>query len=89
MDVKNTVEILDAAIAGAKKAKEVMADGQVTWVEGLQTAITMAPEVFRAIGGADQVPAELKNVDKAELELLAGKGIELAKAVAALFAAGK
>lgn len=84
MDVKETLEVLDAGISVAKKLKEVMADGEMSWVDGVKLAITEAPSLMKAVSGIQAVPSELKDLDRAEIELIAEKGIELVKALSEL-----
>jgi hypothetical protein len=86
MDVKNTLEVMDAAILGLSKLKDAMADGEVSVVEGITMSFTMAPALFAAFKDVKDMGAELKDLDQAELKILAEKGVEIAKAVMALVA---
>lgn len=84
-DIKETVEILDFAIAVLKDAATAREDGLST-IEFIKIAISNAPAGIRAAIGAGDVVEEMKDLDSAELKVLADKGVELSKAVMAFFA---
>lgn len=86
MDIKETNEILDAAIGILKDALEVKPGG-VSRLEALRVAISNAPAVVRAAMGSGNVISELSDIDSAEGKVIANKAIEIANLVVKLFAA--
>lgn len=84
MDIKESVEMLDFAIAALNDAAVAKEDG-ISALEVVKLAIQNAPAAVRAAMGADQIPAELGDLDKEELKIIADKAIELSKAVMAFF----
>jgi hypothetical protein len=85
MDVQNTTELLDFTITVLKDVNAAKADGKISLMEIIQLAIKDASPAIKAAVGADQVPAELKDLSPDEVKLLAEKGVELAKVVMAFF----
>lgn len=86
MGIKEVMEIYDAAISICNDVAEAKADGEVSYVEMFKVAVGNAPASVRAVMGAELVMEEMKDLDKAELEMIATKSLELANAVMKLFA---
>lgn len=84
MDVKNTVEVLDAVTNMMIRVKAAMADGKISVIEAVQLTISEFPALYAAVSGADKIPSEIGDIDVMEAKLLAEKGLMLAKAVSAL-----
>lgn len=85
MDVKNTVEVLDAVTSMAKKMKEILADGQMSGAEAFQLAWSEYKLVWDAIDDANKIPSELGDLDAAEAKLVADKAFKMADALVAVF----
>lgn len=85
MDVANTVELIDFATGVLKDVNAAKADGNISFVEIVQLAIKQASPAIKAALGADQVVLEVKDLDAAEIKLLAEKSVALANAVMAFF----
>lgn len=82
--IQETVDVLDFVTAALKDVAEAK-EGGLSGLEVIKLAIANAPAAVKAAAGADQIPAEMKDLDKAELQVLAQKGLDLSKAVMALF----
>lgn len=85
-EIKESLEVLDFAIAALHDAAEAK-EGGLSAFEIVKLAISNAPAAVKAAMGADQIVVEMKDLDSEEAKLVADKGIELAKAVMAFFAA--
>jgi hypothetical protein len=69
--IKNTLELFDLGLAVAKAGKEAMADGKVNLFD-VGVLLPLFPKVAPALADAEQVAAELKDLDESETaELLA------------------
>lgn len=88
MDIKETTEMMDFAtetINDAATKKEN--DGKIDLMEALQVAGENAPAAVKAVMGADKIDDELKDLDPEEIKTIAGKGLELTRAVTRLMKA--
>lgn len=84
-DIKETIEVIDFLIGIMEDVADAKADGSVSTFEVIQLAIANAPAAVRAAVGAEELGAELQDLDKEELKVIADKAIELSKAVMKLF----
>lgn len=90
LDVHNCEEILDFGIGAiddlaAKKSD----DGKISLIEAGQVLVENTPAAWLAAKDADQVKAEIEDMDHEEAKKLAAKGMLLAQALMKLIAAGK
>lgn len=84
--IQETVEVLDfvtGLVSDTAKAKND--DDGLTKLEVIRIGITNAPAAVKAAIGSDELLAEVKDLDRAELEVIAEKSLALTKAVMALF----
>lgn len=85
MDIKETREVLDFSIGYVSDlASEKADDGKLDVFEIGRVSLKNAPASVKAILGSDKVAAELSELDAAEIQVLAEKGLALANAVLAL-----
>ena len=84
MDIKESMEVLVAVEAVCDGVVKAAADGKLS-LSDLRHAVAPAKAVVEAARGREKIPAELKDVDEAELTALIEKSEAVAvKAVAAL-----
>lgn len=84
--IQETVEVLDFAtglVNDAVKAKND--DDGLTTMELIKIGITNAPAGIKAAMGSGEIILEVKDLDRAELEMIAEKSLALSKAVMSLF----
>lgn len=67
--VKNVLEVVNFAIALEKAISQAKADGKIG-IEDAALLFPVVPLLAPAIDEIDQIPAELKDLDEAELEQL-------------------
>lgn len=81
--IKESMEVLDAVEVLLKDLKKILADGKISFGDiGIIFDLLGQFQVLNlGLQGADQVPAELKDLDPAESELLLAKAL----AIAAIF----
>lgn len=85
MDVKNTLEVLAFANGMIKDLAAAKADdGKISIVEAVSVSLGNASAGISAVMDADQIGAELSDLDAKEIKLIAEAGIALAKSVMAL-----
>ena len=84
--IENTVEVMDFITGALKDLAEAKEDGNISFIEMIQLAIRNASPAIKAMVGADEIMPELKDLDAAEIKVLAEKGVALANAVMAFFA---
>lgn len=85
MDIKNTLEVMEFANGLVKDLAAAKADdGKISVVEAVSASLANASAGIAAVMDADQIGAELSDLDAAEIKKLAEAGIELAKSVMAL-----
>lgn len=85
--IAETKEVFSSLINILERAAKAKADdGKINVAEAIAMAIQSAPEVVKAVIGADQIKAEMKDLDKAEVEEIAILGVQLANAAMALVA---
>jgi len=65
-DIKNTLELIDLVTSIAKTIKDANADGTVD-VNDLTLLIGLFPTLGPAISGITDIPAELQDLDEAEV----------------------
>jgi len=75
--VKETIEVLDVLRVLAECYAEAKKDGSVNWMDIPKFRPTLAV-LAKAIDGADKIESELKDIDMAELLLIANKLREIA-----------
>lgn len=84
--IQETVEVLDFVTGLLTDAAAAANDGDgLTTMEVIKVGITNAPAAVKAAMGAGEVVAEVKDLDRAELEVIADKSLALSKAVMSLF----
>jgi hypothetical protein len=84
--IQETSEVLDFVTGLLADAAKAANDGDgLTTMEVIKLGITNAPAAVKAAVGASDVVAEVKDLDRAELEAIAEKALALSKAVMALF----
>lgn len=89
MNIKESMEVLVAVETTCDAIVKSAEDGKLSLVD-LRHAVAPAKAVVEAVRGRDQIGAELKDIDEAELAAFIAKGEEVAmKAVAAIEAIGK
>lgn len=84
--VKESLELLDGVKVVLVAGKKVMADGKVN-LQDLPVAVELLQKInvlVAAVDGIDKVPAEIKDIDIAELQLLGAKVIEIVQALRAV-----
>lgn len=83
--IKESLEVLAAVEVLLKDLKKVLADGKIGFGDvGVIFDLLGQFQVLNAgLQGADQVPAELKDLDSAEAEVLVARAL----AIAAIFQA--
>lgn len=68
------IEVLkEAALAGIKFGQKLegdLADGKLSWAEGLGLAVGSAPDMFKLVPKSSQIIAEFKDLDDDEREEL-------------------
>lgn len=84
-DIKELVDVLDFAkgLVSDLDAR-VKDDGSLSIVEIITLVAGNSAAGFAAVKGLGDISAELKDLDRAEIEQIASKSVELAKAVIAL-----
>lgn len=82
-ETKDVFDFLTDSLLGLAAAKAD--DGKIDMVEYAKVAMREAPEAFKAMKGADEIMAELGDLDDLEKEELLDKGLELAQAAMKLF----
>ena len=83
MEVKNILEVLEGIKVIAVPVKKVLEDGKVN-LEDLPHLMSVLKEhqkLIDAIAGVKDIPAEVKDIDAGEAALIAGKVMEVIKAV--------
>lgn len=89
MDIKESLEVLVAVEVVCDAVVKAAEDGKLSLTD-LRHVVAPARAVVEAVRGREVIPAELKDVDEAELAAFIAKGEEVAiKAVAAIEAIGK
>lgn len=88
LGIDEIVEAFDGAIGIVKSLADAKADGEISKMELLKAAFSNAPGVIKGIAGLDKAIEQAKDLDKAELEIIATKGMELAQAVGKFFSVG-
>ena len=76
--IKETMEILDAAHAPIQQAVKIMSDGNVTADEIAAALAEVVAKGKVAFENANLVPAELKDLDIAEVMALTMKAVQIA-----------
>lgn len=85
MEIKELVEVLDFAKGLVSDLSvRVKDDGNLSIVEIITLVAGNSAAGFAAAKGLGDIGAELKDLDRAEIEQIAGKAVDLAKAVIAL-----
>jgi len=85
MDVKNTLEIFDLLINACEKAAAAKAnDGKISAYEALEMVVSSSGDLMNAYKDADQVVAEMKDIDLEEAKQLGAKGLMLKDAIVKL-----
>lgn len=88
--IKETSELIDAAISIVETLAEHKADdGKISAIEAAQTAMANIPAIITAVQGVDQIDEEMKDMTPEEAQILAAKGVALAKAVWSLVVGDK
>ena len=86
LTIEETLDVYDYADVVVKKLAEHKADdGKIDGGEITSTLVSTVPSAVKAIVGAGDVSAELKDLDNEELMILATRGAALAQALVALF----
>ena len=84
--IQETVEVLDFAIGLVNDAAKAKSDGDgLTTFDFIKIGITNAPAAVKAAMGAGDIVVEVKDIDRAELEVISEKSLALSKAVMSLF----
>ena len=83
--LKETLEVL-AFLEGTLTdlAKSKADDGKIDYMEWAKIAVGNAPEAMKAIRGMDMLDDELKDLDEAEMRILAAGAMQLALSVVGL-----
>ena len=77
--MKETMELLDFAIAATKDVKEAKSDdGKISTIEWFQIIASNAGEAYFALEGIDKIEDEVKAASREDLEMVAKKAMELA-----------
>lgn len=77
MGIEEITEAFDAAIGIVNSLADAKADGEISKLELLKAAMVNAPAVIKGVMGIDKAIEEAKDLDKAELEVIATKGLQL------------
>jgi len=75
--IKETMDLLDLVKTIAECYREAMRDGHVNWMDVPKFRPVLS-SLGKAVDGADKVESELKDLDMAELILIANKLREIA-----------
>lgn len=77
--VKESVEVLDAVKVLLQDLKKVLADGKIGLgdVGVVFDLLKQLPVLNAGLQGADQIPAEMKDLDAEESALLVAKAMEI------------
>jgi len=76
LDIKNIIEVLDAAFESVDLYKELKSDGKLDWSDAAAVGSKLVTDAkFReiytkAVDGLDKIPAEAKDIDLDEAGLL-------------------
>ena len=71
--IKNAAK---AVIRFGNKLEDVLADGKVTFIEGITLAIGTAPDAFEVAQDAKEIKAEFKDLDDVERKVLVDYVVE-------------
>lgn len=85
MQTKEITELLDGVKAIGVAVKKIMADGKIG-IADLPVVVSLLSDfkvLSDAVAGADQIPAEVKDLDAAEVQALVAKCLEVAAAIKA------
>lgn len=85
LGLKEVLEMKDFLVHTLNRAADAMSDGKISTGEALTIAMAEIPDAMKALAGAGQIPAELKDVSDEEKNQLAAAGLELMAACAKLF----
>lgn len=81
MDIKNTLEVITLGASMGKAFAGAKDDGKIG-IEDLGQLIQIIPALGPALADISQVPAELKDIDSAELEQIKAAVIDVVGDVA-------
>lgn len=84
MDIKEALEVLEFAKDLAVEVKAILADGRVTIFDIPQLAKLWSP-LKDALQNINLVPAEMKDLDAAEVQALMNESVAVAAAWAEVF----
>lgn len=85
MDIHNLMEVLQSVEDLAIAAKQVLKDGKVDLAD-LPIALALLPKVAAlaaAVDGVSDIPAEVKDMDAAEIQAAVAKLLEVVQKVQA------
>ena len=88
-DIKNVLEVFDFSDKVLDELIEHKKDdGKISLFEWMQTIASSAPSAYRAGKDAGEIKAELADLDSAEIEEIARRGIAVSQKVMTLLAGG-
>jgi hypothetical protein len=68
--IETLKEAAKAVISFGNKLEDALADGKLTFIEGITIAIGTAPDAFSLIQDAQELKAEFLDLDDAEMDAL-------------------
>jgi len=71
LGIEKIKEVTKDAIAFADKLEDKLADGRLSWTEGISLAVSTAPDVFEAAINAAEIKAEFQDLTADEKQELA------------------
>jgi hypothetical protein len=76
--IKETTEALDAVVEIISALGHAKSDdGVIDRMEVLKAFVTTAPSSIRGIAGANEIVLEVKDLSREEIEVIAGKALQI------------